>query len=204
MKKVYIVGDSISMYYGPYLERYLSGFAIYSRKEADDEALRRLGLPANANGCNSDITLTFLRAKVASGTLDADMVLLNCGLHDIRRKADTGKIEVPVERYRSNLSEIIALVREAKRELVWIRTTPCDENVHNTRPNIAFHRFAADCNAYNEAADAIMAEAGVPIIDLHTFTSNLGDDLYCDHVHFKEHVREKQAAFIAGWLAGRL
>jgi len=203
MKKIYVVGDSISMHYGPHLERYLSGMMLYSRKEDDEKTLRALGIPADAIGGNSDKVLLFLRAKAASGTLDAGMVLLNCGLHDIRRKADTGKIEVPVERYRSNLSEIIALVREAKRELVWIRTTPCDENVHNT-PNIAFHRFAADCNAYNAAADEIMLKAGVPVIDLHTFTCNLGDDLYCDHVHFKEHVREKQAAFIAGWLAGRL
>ena len=87
--------------------------------------------------------------------------------------------------------------------LVWIRTTPCDERVHN-RPGMDFHRFAADCDAYNAAADAVMAAAGVPVIDLHTFTRNLGPDLYCDHVHFHEQVREKQAAFIAGWVLGYL
>jgi len=41
----------------------------------------------------------------------------------------------------------------------------------------------------------------VPVIDLNTFTLNLGADLYCDHVHYHEPIREKQAAFIAGWLA---
>ncbi len=84
--------------------------------------------------------------------------------------------------------------------LVWVRTTPCDEQVHN-RPGMSFHRFAADCATYNRAADQIMTEAGVPALDLHTFTGNLGPDIYCDHVHFHEHVREKQGAFIAGWLA---
>jgi predicted hydrocarbon binding protein len=45
-----------------------------------------------------------------------------------------------------------------------------------------------------------MAEGKVPSIDLHAFTLNLGPDIYCDHVHFHEHICEKQAAFIAGWL----
>ena len=67
---------------------------------------------------------------------------------------------------------------------------------------MAFHRFVADCLAYNDAADRVMAEAGVPSIDLFTFTRNLGPDLYCDHVHFVEPIREKQAAFIAGWVNG--
>jgi hypothetical protein len=46
-----------------------------------------------------------------------------------------------------------------------------------------------------------MSAVGIPIIDLHTFTRNLGLDLYCDHVHFHEAVRAQQAAFLAGWLS---
>ncbi|MDF3127913.1 hypothetical protein P0Y35_01760 [Kiritimatiellaeota bacterium B1221] len=41
----------------------------------------------------------------------------------------------------------------------------------------------------------------IPIIDLNTFTRNLGDDIYCDHVHFLEAVRQQQAGYIAGWLS---
>lgn len=55
--------------------------------------------------------------------------------------------------------------------------------------------------AYNAVADRVMAAARVPCIDLYGFTCLLGPDLYCDHVHFKEPIREKQAAFLAGWLA---
>jgi hypothetical protein len=84
--------------------------------------------------------------------------------------------------------------------LVWVRTTPCDEAVHNTRPGMTFHRFAADCAAYNAVADEVMAAAGVPTIDLHSFTASLGGEVYCDHVHFHEAVREKQGAYIAGWV----
>lgn len=46
-----------------------------------------------------------------------------------------------------------------------------------------------------------MKQSNVPIIDLYTFTANLGTDLYCDHVHFHDPIRQKQASFIAGWLA---
>lgn len=28
----------------------------------------------------------------------------------------------------------------------------------------------------------------------------LGDEIYCDHVHFTDAVRAQQAAYIAGWL----
>jgi len=92
-------------------------------------------------------------------------------------------------------------VEQMGRQLVWVRTTPFDEQVHNSR-NRQIHRFAADGADYNQAADEIMAEAGVPAIDLHAFTLTLGGDLYCDHVHFREPVREKQGIFIGGWLVG--
>ena len=53
------------------------------------------------------------------------------------------------------------------------------------------------------AADAIMETANVPSIDLYTFTRDLGPDLYCDHVHFSDRVRQLQGSFIAGWLVGQ-
>jgi hypothetical protein len=53
---------------------------------------------------------------------------------------------------------------------------------------------------YNAVADRLCQEAGVYTIDLYGFTRGLGGDLFCDHVHFAERVREMQAAFIAGHL----
>ena len=40
--KIYIIGDSISIQYGPHLEGYLKGVMAYSRKEGVDEALLNL------------------------------------------------------------------------------------------------------------------------------------------------------------------
>ena len=198
---LYLIGDSISLHYGPYLQAYLDGVMTYARKEGEDEALLNLDNPQGANGGDSGMVRAFLAPKVAAGDLDADLLLVNARLHDIKTDPVTGARQVPLDQYTANLRAIVGLAETLPAHLVWIRTTPCDERVHN-RPGMAFHRFAADCDAYNAAADAVMAAAGVPAIDLHTFTRNLGPDLYCDHVHFHEHVREKQAAFIAGWVLG--
>ena len=103
----------------------------YSRKEGEQEALINLDNPQGANGGDSAMVLDFLKAMKKSGGIDADFLLVNCGLHDLR----------------------------------------------------------------------IMTDASVPVIDLFTFTLNLGSYLYYDHVHFNEYVRIQQAAFIAGWLA---
>jgi lysophospholipase L1-like esterase len=199
--KIYVVGDSISIQYGPYLRQYLAGVMEYARKEGDAEALLNLDNPQGANGGDSAMVLGFLKALARSGSLNADLLLVNCGLHDIKRNPATGQAQVGIADYESNLRALVVVAREMRTELVWIRTTPCDEKVHN-RPGLNFQRFSADCAVYNAVADRVMNEAGVPSIDLHTFTCNLGPDLYCDHVHFHDAIREKQGAFIAGWLNG--
>ena len=198
---LYVIGDSISLHYGPYLQAYLAGVATYARKEGEEEALLNLDNPQGANGGDSGMVRAFLAAKIAAGDLDADLLLVNAGLHDIKTDPATGRKQVPLDAYAANLRAIVDLARTLPARLLWIRTTPCDERVHN-HAGMAFHRFAADCEMYNAAADDVMAAAGVPMIDLYTFTRNLGPDLYCDHVHFHEHVREKQGAFIAGWVMG--
>ncbi len=207
LPRIFVLGDSISMQYGPYLERYVAdkhhpaGKFHYARKSGQEEGLTNLAVPEDANGRDSFQVLSYLQARQQAGGLRADILLLNCGLHDLRTDPDTGAKQVSLDQYRRNLRQIIQITREIGPTPVWIRTTPCDENVHN-KPGMSFHRFAADCETYNAAADEVMQGAGVKRIDLHTFTLNLGPDLYCDHVHFHEPIREKQAAYIAGWLAG--
>lgn len=207
MKRIYVIGDSISIQYGPYLQRYLRGKMAYARKTAEDAAALDPDPPQGANGGDSEMVRAFVEAKAAAGGLDVDWVLLNCGLWDLRTTPSDlpdprqGQKQVPLDQYRTNLLAILDAVKRTGAQPIWVRTTPCDEAVHNTRES-GFWRFAADCVAYNEAADAVMQANAVPTIDLYTFTLNLGDgsDLFLDHVHFHEHVREKQAAFIAGWL----
>ncbi len=203
LPRVYVLGDSISIQYGPYLRQYLAGCMEYSRKEGEAEALLNLDRPQGANGGDSSMVLAFLTAAARNNSIQADLMLLNCGLHDIKTNPANGAKQVPIAQYRRNLEAAIPVIRGMGIRPVWIRITPCDEAVHNTRPDMTFHRFKADCHAYNATADAVMAAAGVPSIDLFTFTANLGPDLYIDHVHFLEPIRQLQAAFIAGWLAGK-
>jgi lysophospholipase L1-like esterase len=200
--KTYVIGDSISIQYGPYLKQYLSSMVDYTRKEGEAEALLNLDKPQGANGGDSSMVLSFLNGLAKTGGVGADWMLVNCGLHDFRRDPATRALQVPIEAYEQNLCSILAVIRSMNVKPIWIRTTPCDEAQHNRRPKMAFHRFAADCEAYNAIADRVMQAAKVPSIDLYTFTRNLGPDLYCDHVHFHDHIRQKQAAFIAGWLNG--
>ncbi|MBN1864300.1 MAG: hypothetical protein JW808_05315, partial [Victivallales bacterium] len=75
--RVYVIGDSISIQYGPYLREYLRGFMEYARKEGEAEALLNMDKPLGANGGDSSMVLSFLKAKAAAGGIDADFLLLN-------------------------------------------------------------------------------------------------------------------------------
>lgn len=200
MMKIQLIGDSVAGHYRPHLEAVLRGVMEFPGTADNDEPPDK---PVQPRGCDSSAVLASLQTGAEVDAINADLLLINCGLHDIKTDPATGRKQVPLEAYRKNLEAIVAVVAKIPTRLVWIRTTPCDENIHNVRVE-AFHRFAADCEAYNRAADEIMELACVPSIDLHTFTLNLGPDIYADHVHFPEHIREKQGAFIAGWLMGFL
>src|SRR5271169_4796096 len=97
--KVYVLGDSISIQYGPYLEKYLSGIMDYARKEGVEEALLNLDKPQGANGGDSALVLSFLQARAAAGGIDADVLLLNCGLHDLRTDPVTSAKQAPLNQY---------------------------------------------------------------------------------------------------------
>lgn len=198
--KIYVIGDSISIHYGTYLESFLNGIADYSRKEGEEEALLNLDNPQGANAGDSSMVLRFLKHAARVRAIEADLILVNSGLHDIKSDPATGAKQVPLNDYRANLRGIIDAVGSMRISMAWVATTPVDDAVHNTGNPVAFQRFSVDCEAYHEAALEVMREANIPVIDLHTFTRNLGSEIYSDHVHFHEPVREKQAAFIAGWL----
>jgi hypothetical protein len=151
------------------------------------------------NGRDSTHVLAFLRAMQRHGGIEADVLLFNCGLHDIKTNPATGEKQVSPDLYETNLSAIIQVVREMGLKIIWVRTTPVDDGVHN-RLSSEFHRHAVDCETYNAIADDMMRAFQIASIDLYSLTRNLGTNLYCDHVHFHDHIRQKQAAYIAGWL----
>jgi len=201
MLKIYVVGDSISIQYGPYLESNLRGIFEYSRKGGLEEAALNLDHPIGANGGDSKMVLNHLQMVRDNSSVDADIFVINCGLHDIKIDPITQQKQITIEEYEQNLFSIVKTVKIFSSKMVWVRTTPCDEAIHNN-VKMKFHRFSSDCIAYNSVADQVMNLMKIPIIDLHTFTLNLGEDLYCDHVHFHDSIRQQQAAYIAGCLRG--
>ncbi|MFP4434570.1 MAG: SGNH/GDSL hydrolase family protein [Planctomycetota bacterium] len=196
---VFVIGDSISLQYGPHLERMLAGRFDYGRKSGQEQALKDLDIPAGANGGDSERVLAYVRALQSDGMWQPELLLLNCGLHDLKTDPATGEKQVPLERYRSNLRAILDLLAGGGVPVVWVRTTPVDDRTHSAAEK-SFHRFAADVDAYNRAADEIMSSAGVAVADLHSLTASLGgpSEIFRDHVHFPAWVQRLQAAYLVG------
>ena len=201
--KICLLGDSISLHYGIFLQEYLNSFVEYAQKEDKEGTIQNLNNEKGVNSGDSSKVLSFLKSKIHRSGIDSDILLFNCGLHDIKTDPLSCSKQVPLHQYEKNLKEILKTIECFRTKPIWIRTTPFDENRHN-RFNLNFSRYSRDCIEYNLVADRIMKTNNVPIIDLFNFTLNLGDKIYCDHVHFTEAVREKQAAYIAGWLGGWL
>jgi polygalacturonase/lysophospholipase L1-like esterase len=199
-RRVFVLGDSISMQYGPALERLLAPHFEYDRKRDDGAGTSaNLDDPNGANGGDSRMVLAYLRSRRSHQPISADILLLNCGLHDIRTDPVTQAKRTPIDEYRANLQAILTEAAAMGLRVVWVRTTPVIDRLHNSRCE-KFHRFAADVDAYNQAADEIMRAAGVPILDLHAFTLPLLPGALIDHAHFDEVTREKQAVFLAAGL----
>jgi lysophospholipase L1-like esterase len=197
LPKLFVIGDSISVQYGPYLEKYLEGKVQYARKEDDGGADKSLGVVDGTQGGDSRMVLEYLKAKLHDPGFSPGYIMLNCGLHDIKRDIETQKKQVDEGHYRDNLKEIAALLKKRGINLIWVRITPVVESIHNNSGR-SFHRYLADIAVYNRIADEIMSESGIPVVDLFNFTIQLGNDQSPDGVHFTESARSLQAAFIAG------
>ncbi len=196
---IFLIGDSISIQYGPYLQDYLAGSIAFYRKNDDGQAEKNLDVPVGANGGDSRMVLEYLKIKIKEPAFNPDYLVLNCGLHDIKHDPKTGIIQVTEKEYRSNLLRIIELVKEKNIGLIWIRTTAVVDSIHNSKSK-TIRRYATDLATYNRIADEVFSTKGVPMIDLYGFTKKLGLEQFIDHVHYNEKTRALQAAYLAGYL----
>lgn len=196
---LFVLGDSISIYYGPYLKAFLGQEFDYDRKREPGIRKSDLNKPVGGNGEDSGKVLEYLAGLKKAGRLKFDRILLNCGLHDIKTGPKTGKKQVPLAEYRRNLKKVFRLLKSSGVKIVWVRTTPVEDRIHKAHCK-SFNRYNRDVEAYNKAADRLAKAAGIPFIDLNGFTKALGGKLYADHVHFTRPVSRLQAAYIAGKL----
>lgn len=201
----YLIGDSISIDYGDQLSDALQGKVDYRRKDGVAEAKLNLDDPRGANGGDSSMVLRYLQAWAEETEPPKhELLLVNCGLHDIKVHKETGEIVISQEAYRANLQAIVNLSPKLANQFAWIRTTPVDDERHAQRTRFGFHRYERDVQTYNAIADEVMQAAGVPIIDLHSFTLACPGELFRDGVHFAKPVIREQALWLAGWVLGRL
>ena len=84
MKKVLLIGDSISLYYSPYLQDYLKDQIVLYRKEDPKDAFANLDHPTGPNGGDSARVLNYLKDRFKAEAPDFDLFAFNCGLHDIK------------------------------------------------------------------------------------------------------------------------
>lgn len=198
MRSLFIIGDSISIQYGPFLKKLVEPRFHYDRKRGEEQALSNLDNPVGANGGDSGMVLAYLQEERVKGTR-YDILLVNCGLHDIKTDPLTGAKQVNINQYITNIVQIVSCAKEIANVMIWVRTTDAIEDIHN-KPNSSFLRFHEDVESYNAAADQIMVDHGIEVLDLYSFTRSFGSSVYCDHVHFTEEVRSLQAAYMAGFL----
>ena len=189
MTRVILIGDSIRMGYEATVRSQLAGLAeVWTSEE---------------NGETSENVLAHLDDWALSR--NADIVHLNCGLHDIKREFDQDAAQVPLGDYVANVRRILTQLRDrTDATIVWASSTPVNEQWHNaTKP---FARFEADVDAYNAAAAEIAGELGIVVNDLFSVAMSGGrDDLLIeDGVHFKPKGSELLGRAVAECIRGLL
>ncbi|HMI03566.1 MAG TPA: SGNH/GDSL hydrolase family protein [Pedobacter sp.] len=197
-RQLFLLGDSISLQYGPDLERFLIGKYKIEIKSSDSSAFKNLDIPVGANGGDSRMVLNFLKQKTKEAGFKPDVLLLNCGLHDVKRDPVTHEIAINEKEYRQNLENIYKLVSGKKIPMIWIRTTGVIDSLH--RKNKGFDRYLKDIEKYNSIASEVFSSHHIPEIDLFSFTAAQGSNRFADHAHYSPEVRVLQAAYIAGFL----
>lgn len=192
---IFLLGDSISIHYGPYLKNFLENDVELEQKKAETLDGREF----SRNGGDSRRVLDYLTAKLKQTGFKPDYILLNCGLHDMGRDSTTRTFRVPPDAYRKNLEQILTMVQAKKIRVIWITTTPVVDSIHNTRIK-ELARYAADQEIYNRIAAEVCSKYHLGVIDLYDFTRKLGPGAYIDNVHYNDSTRVLQAAYIAGAL----
>ncbi|HET6427968.1 MAG TPA: SGNH/GDSL hydrolase family protein [Phycisphaerae bacterium] len=168
--RILIIGDSISIGYTPFVSEMLSGRAEVGHNDGNGGDARNVR-------AHLDEWLAEFRAQI---------VHLNCGLHDIKVPFDSDARQVPLAEYRRHLTWVADRLKASPVTAIWASSTPVVEAWHHQRKE--FDRFNADVDAYNAAAAEIMTAAGIAVNDLHSIVAAAGPEklLSPDGVHFPD------------------
>ena len=183
LPRVLLIGDSISIGYTLAVRSELAGVANVHRP------------PVNCGPTTRGL-----------GSIDAwlgdkpwDVIHFNWGLHDLKFVDADGKMVDPAEgahqveigQYQSNLRGLVERLRKTGAILIWCSTTPVPEGASGRRPG--------DEVRYNEAAEKVAQEAGIPIDDLYAFALPILADIQRPaNVHFTDEGSKALARRVAG------
>ena len=139
-----LIGDSISI-----------GYTVAVRQELKGKAnLHRI--PTNGGP-----TLRGLESiDTWLGNKKWDVIHFNWGLHDLRYSQ--GKKQVSLDQYEKNLQTLVKRLKKTQAKLIWCATTPVPEGVSPPRKD-------EEVLEYNQAAQRVMDQHGIPTNDLYTF-----------------------------------
>lgn len=129
-----------------------------------------------------------------------DLITFNFGLHDLAQDGE----HVSLGRYKRNLKNISSTLQDSMEKnhgkLFWISSTPV--------PNVSLAppRAQDDVVTYNAAAEEVMHDLGIPVIDVYSFVIEQcgGNEHYTScpgfqkegNVHFEPAGYSKMAEFI--------
>ena len=180
---VLLIGDSISVYY-------TVPTRLLMRRDAN---VHRIPV----NGGNTDFGVKNIDAWL--GTRKWDVIHFNWGLHDLVVKA-SGEHAVPLDRYQSNLRQLVKRLKLTGATLIWASTTPVPDRIRDGPA-----RHDVDAIAYNRAAAVIMREEGIQIDDLYAFALPRLKELQLpDDAHFRESGSEALAGQVAAAIRNAL
>lgn len=167
---VALIGDSIRLYSEPFV---------------------RVGLPTDFHVRSPSVNCKSSRDVAArikdwapAGT--ADVVHINCGLHDIRHDPGQSRPVNSPDEYVPNLRHVFGYLEAIGASVIWATSTPVNEAVHH---DIAMPRwYRADIVEYNRLSVELALGFGFQINDLYgLLTQTAVEALFLpDGVHFDE------------------
>ena len=170
---VFIIGDSISMGYTPFVRKELEGRVRVARHE---------GNGGDSNNVLSNLGTLWLPALAEKPAL----IHANAGLHDLRFWTERGEYQVTLESYAKNMAILARKLAATGAKVVWATTTPVIDGAPNMSKD--FPRKNSDVEAYNAAATEAVTAAGIEVDDLYALVEETGREklITPDGVHFTE------------------
>ena len=142
LPRLLVIGDSISMNFGPSATDALKGIVNYHRNEGNSYS-------SNHGAQYADYWIGNYTEK----GYQWDIIHFNHGMHDLKQSGPGAAYATPLETYKANLRKEIAILKKTGAKLVFCTTTP----VHQSSGGKYGRQKGAEV-AFNKAAMEMMKE----------------------------------------------